>query len=194
MNSSSSTLNTLLIAVVVVATMYLAREVLIPLALAGILSFMLAPPVRLLQRFRLPRAVAVIAVVIIAFAAIFALGRIMAREVTQLAADLPRYQAEISEKIEGLRGGGGGTLERAQVVLENLSEQLTQQKSDQQGQSSPSKVANKPLVPVEVHEPLGGPTQVLSRLVSPLLGPLATTTLIVVRRSCSTVLSAAACR
>ena len=55
MNSASSTLTALLIAVVVVAAVYLMREVLIPLALAGILSFMLAPPVRVLQRLRLPR-------------------------------------------------------------------------------------------------------------------------------------------
>jgi len=182
MNSPSSTLTTLLIAVVVVAAMYLTREVLIPLALAGILSFMLAPPVRALQRLRLPRAVAVITVVIIAFGAIFALGRIMAREVTHLAADLPRYQAEISAKIEGIRGEGGGTLERAQDVLQTLGQELTsgQQKLDQLGQSLPSQTVNKPLVPVEVHEPLGGPVQVLTSLVSPLLGPLATTTLIVV--------------
>jgi predicted PurR-regulated permease PerM len=182
MNSSSSTLTTLLIAVIVVAAMYLTREVLIPLALAGILSFMLAPPVRALQRLRLPRAVAVITVVIFAFATIFALGRIMAREVTQLAADLPRYQAEISAKIEGLRGEGGGTLERAQNVLETLGQELTngQQKLDQMGRSLSPRPGNNPLVPVEVHEPLGGPIQVLSSLISPLLGPLATTTLIVV--------------
>ena len=44
MNSTSSTLNALLIGVIVVAIMFLGRDVLIPLALAGILSFMLAPP------------------------------------------------------------------------------------------------------------------------------------------------------
>ncbi len=182
MTSASSTLTALLIAVVVVAVMYLTREVLIPLALAGILSFMLAPPVRMLQRLRLPRSLAVVTVVLVAFAAIFALGRIMAREVTLLAADLPRYQAELSAKIEGLRGEGGGTLERAQNVLETLGQELAngRQKLGLQGQDSAPKVENRPLIPVEVHEPLGGPVQVLTSLISPLLGPLATTTLIVV--------------
>src|ERR1700727_220427 len=52
----SSTLNAMLIGVIIIAAMYFAREVLIPVALAGILSFMLAPLVRLLQKIRLPRA------------------------------------------------------------------------------------------------------------------------------------------
>jgi predicted PurR-regulated permease PerM len=43
MNSYSSVLNTLLIAVVIVACLFFAREVFIPITLAGILSFMLAP-------------------------------------------------------------------------------------------------------------------------------------------------------
>ena len=114
MKSSSSIVNTLIIFVIVVATLYFAREVLIPVALAGILSFMLAPPVRMLQNLRFPRGLAVIAVVLLAFTAIFALGGVMAHQVTRLAEDLPRYQATISAKIERLRGGGGaGTLERA---------------------------------------------------------------------------------
>jgi predicted PurR-regulated permease PerM len=95
MNSYSSVLNTLLIAVVVVACLFFAREVLIPVTLAGILSFMLAPVVRMLQNFRLPRALAVIVVVLSAFAAIFALGTLITREVTQLASDLPRYQFQV---------------------------------------------------------------------------------------------------
>ena len=49
MNQSSSTLNAILIAVIIVATLYVAREVLLPISLACILSFMLAPPVRMLS-------------------------------------------------------------------------------------------------------------------------------------------------
>ena len=55
MSSSSSTLNAMLMAVIIVATLYLAREVLLPIALACILSFMLAPPVRMLHNRRVPR-------------------------------------------------------------------------------------------------------------------------------------------
>jgi AI-2E family transporter len=80
---SSSTLNNLLILVIVVAILFLAREVLMPIALAGILSFMLAPPVRMLQNLRFPRALAVVLVVLLAFAAIFALGGVMTQDAPQ---------------------------------------------------------------------------------------------------------------
>ena len=130
MSSSSSTLNAMLIAVVIVATLYLAHEVLIPIALACILSFMLAPPVRILQNHRVPRGLAVAAVVLLAFFVIFVLGSIMARQVSRLAKDLPRYESTISTKIERLQGfGTGGTLERAQQVLEDLSKQIGRAKT-----------------------------------------------------------------
>ena len=105
MNSYSSVLNTLLIGVVIVACLFFAREVFIPITLACILSFMLAPVVRMLQNLHLPRGLAVVVVALVAFAAIFALGALMAREVTQLASGLPRYQATISAKIQRFSRG-----------------------------------------------------------------------------------------
>ncbi|MGA8711504.1 MAG: AI-2E family transporter [Roseiarcus sp.] len=184
MNSTSSTLNALLIGVIVVAIMFFAREVLLPLALAGILSFMLAPLVRGLQRLRLPRPLAVVVVVLIAFAAIFGLGRVLARQVATLAGDLPKYQDTISKKIDSLRGAGEGdaALERAQVVLGQLDKEIVGAHGTGQKETV-APVAPVPgirLIPVEVHEPSGGPLQTLISLINPLLGPLATTMLIIV--------------
>ena len=186
MNSTSSTLNALLIGVIVVAIMYFARDVLIPLALAGILSFMLTPPVRALQRLRLPRSLAVMIVVLIAFAAISGLGRVLATQVASLADDLPKYQETISKKIDSLRGAGGGggeALERAKIVLQQLDKQIegAQGNSGQKEAVAPAApVPGVRLIPVEVHEPSGGPLQTVIALINPLLGPLATTLLIVV--------------
>ena len=173
MNSNSSILNTLLIMVLIVACLFFAREVFIPVTLAGILSFMLAPMVRTLQNLRLPRGLAVTAVVLLAFVALIALGVVMGREITQLAKDLPGYQATISAKIERFSGAGegstAGTLARAEEVIEDLGKELSKRRLSQQT-----------LIPVEVHEPVNGPLQTLSRLVSPLLSPLAMTGLIIV--------------
>jgi predicted PurR-regulated permease PerM len=187
-SSTSSTLNALLIGVILVAIMYFGRDVLIPLALSGILSFMLAPLVTALQRLRLLRPLAVMIVVLIAFAAIFALGRVLATQVTGLAEDLPKYQETISKKIEGLRSGGGGggaTLERAQIVLRQLDKEIEDsqakpgQKETAAAPAAPAAPGSR-LIPVEVHEPSGGPLQTLIALINPLLGPLATTMLIVI--------------
>ena len=56
-------------------------------------------------------------VVIIAFALLFAMGSLLASQLTQLAGDLPRYQSTISEKIQSFRNttAGRGTLERASL-------------------------------------------------------------------------------
>lgn len=109
----------LLIGVIVAAIMVVGADVLVPLALAGLLSFALAGPVRALQRVGFPRPVAVVAVVVFAFAVIFGLGEMLASEVGELSDDLPRYEAAIQDKIEGLRREGRSAvpLDRAQGVL-----------------------------------------------------------------------------
>jgi predicted PurR-regulated permease PerM len=179
--TSSSTLNAMLITVIIVATLSLAREVLLPIALACILSFMLAPPVRMLQNRRVPRGLAVAAVVLLAFFAIFMLGSFMARQVSRLAKDLPRYEATISAKIDRLQDvSTGGTLERAQQVLQDLSKQLGgggEQKASLEPTAEQDQTA--PIL-VEVREPKGAPFHLLSKLINPLLGPLATTAIIIV--------------
>src|ERR1700758_4004906 len=98
-----SALVTVLLAVVVVAALYFGREVLVPIALAILLSFVLSPLVRILRSMYFPRAVAVLLVVFVAFVAIFALGTLMVSQVNELAKDLPRYQFTLQGKIDTLR-------------------------------------------------------------------------------------------
>jgi predicted PurR-regulated permease PerM len=181
----SPTLNAMLIGVIVIAAMYFAREVLIPIALAGILSFMLAPVVRFLQRLRLPRVFAVLIAAVLAFAAIFVLARTLVSEVERLAENLPTYQETIAKKIESIRGRSGGTtgtLERARGVLIELNKQLAgaEQKPGEAAPPPDISAIESPWIPVEVHQPPGAPLETLVALINPLLGPLATTTLIVV--------------
>ncbi len=102
-DSRTATLQGLLIGAIVIAGLYVAREVLLPLALAILLSFVLTPPLLLLRRIKVPRVLAVGIVVAIGFGFIFALGWMMSREATKLAADLPKYSATLSEKITALR-------------------------------------------------------------------------------------------
>ena len=79
----------------------------------------------------MPRGLAVVSVVILAFALIFAMGSLLASQLTQLAGDLPRYQSTISEKIQSFRDttAGRGTLERASGMLKDLSKELDKPKA-----------------------------------------------------------------
>ena len=165
--------------------LYFGREIIIPIALAILLSFVLAPFVGLLQRIRVPRGLAVVSVVIIAFALLFAMGSLLASQLTQLAGDLPRYQSTISEKIQLFREttAGRGTLERASGMLKDLSKELDKPKdaaSPLGAGTSPKAAAPLTPVPVEVRQPDPGALESLQSLISPLLHPLATTGIIII--------------
>jgi predicted PurR-regulated permease PerM len=180
----ASALTTMLFTVVIVSALYFGREVLVPIALALLLSFALAPLVRLLQGWRVPRMFAVIFVVLIAFAAIFSLGALMVSQVNQLAGDLPRYQSTLREKIQSLRGAaaGTGTLERASEVLQNLSLELDKPTTSRPAIGLQTNAAPSPdrPIPVEVKQPDPGALQTLVTLITPLIHPLATTGIVVI--------------
>lgn len=174
----------LLFVFIVVASLYLARAILMPFALAILLSFVLSPLTRRLQRWHVPRSLAVISVVLVAFAGIFALGGVMVSQVNQLAADLPSYQATLRDKIHLLRGaaGGTGTLERASEVLQDLSSELNRpDRTPASPQANPGTGAPTPKpIPVQVLEPNQGALRTVVALISPLVDPLVTTGLVII--------------
>ena len=81
----------------VIAALYFAKAVFVPLALAILLTFLLAPAVRLLRSWGLPKPPAVVLVVAFAFAVILGLGALVGQQVTKLAQNLPLYQYNIEE-------------------------------------------------------------------------------------------------
>jgi predicted PurR-regulated permease PerM len=177
---------TAVVAAIIIGTLYFGREVFVPIALAILLSFVLAPLVRLLQRWRIPRSVSVVAVVLLAFASIFALGGVIATQVTELASDLPRYQFTMREKIRSLRGTAApsGTLERAADVLHDLGKELNKPKepaasSEAPLQAPPTGQEARP-IPVEVRQPPPTALESIAALISPLLRPLTTTGIVAI--------------
>ena len=94
----TATLQSLLIAAIVITGLYVAREVLLPLALAIVLSFVLTPALLFLRRLKVPRVVGVAIVVAFAFALIFGLGWLMSQQATQLAGDLPAISTCLPKK------------------------------------------------------------------------------------------------
>jgi len=180
---SGNSLATVLVAAAIVAALYFGREVLLPMALAVLLSFVLAPAVKLLQRLYLPRFAAVTIVVLLAFGVIFGLGTLMFAQVTQLAGDLPRYQSNLAEKIQTLHGAAtaSGTLEQASQVLQSLQKELDRPKNGKPAPATPdgSAIPNRP-IQVEVRQPDPGALQTLATLIAPLIHPLATTGIIII--------------
>lgn len=182
-----SAVATAILAVIIISMLYFGRDILVPVALAILLSFVLAPLVGILQRIHVPRGLAVVSVVILAFTLIFAMGSLLATQLTQLAGDLPRYQSTISEKIQSFRDtkAGRGTLERASDMLKDLSKELDKPKDAPSARGSGSAAGfNTPApltpVPVEVRQPDPGALESLRTLISPLVHPLTTTGIIII--------------
>src|SRR5262245_12986267 len=130
-SSSSNAVNAaaaLIVAALVIAALVLARDFLLPLALAALLGFALQPAVRWLEDYKLPRPLAVALVVLSLIAATVAAGALLAREVTGFAEELPRYQENLRTKIKDAAGtlGSGGVWRTATEVLRNVGGELTE--------------------------------------------------------------------
>ena len=120
--------NGLVIFLAVCAILYYGQSILIPIVLAILLSLLLAPCVKLLQKLRIPKSAAIISVVCIAFAILFAMTAVLATNLTRLAGDLPQYESNLREKARSLKfaTSGGGTIEKAANVLKDLQVELQQ--------------------------------------------------------------------
>ncbi|AMX93943.1 AI-2E family transporter [Mesorhizobium sp. M7A.F.Ca.CA.002.10.1.1] len=163
--------------VTTVAALYFGREVFLPIAIALLLTFALAPLVAALKKVGIPRIAAVIASVLGAFAALGLFSFIVATQVSELAQNIPVYQTNILTKIRSLKETGGGILARLSKVVERVGQEI-----DRQDPSLPAAAPEKPPrepVPVEIvaHE---RPLQVLQNVVGPLISPLGSAGLIIV--------------
>ena len=120
----------LLVGAVIIGALYFAREILVPVALAVLLSFVLAPLVRFLQRLKIPRSVAILGAVTIAMTIALSLASMVMIEANQLANDLPRYQTTLGEKMHALRDkvGSVGVLKNASKMLKDLDKTPARQK------------------------------------------------------------------
>ena len=181
----TATLQSLLIAAIVITGLYVAREVLLPLALAILLSFVLTPALLFLRRLKVPRVVGVAIVVAFAFALIFGLGWLMSQQATQLAGDLPRYQHVLAEKISALRKSATGSpaLEKATEAIKDLERELGNPTPEPKVGAEPSppeqaEEGRKP-IPVEIHEPPPRSLELFQRIAGTVLPPLATAGIVI---------------
>ncbi|GAU82408.1 AI-2E family transporter [Bosea sp. BIWAKO-01] len=171
------------IGALIVTALYLGRDVFVPIALAILFSFVLAPLVKGLQKLRVPRSLAVITVVLIAFSALGALTVAMVNQATQLAGELPVYQSTMREKIASLRGAGpgSGVLSRAADVLQDLGKELDRPKANEGSSlNSPVRPPDARPIPVEVHQPEPGALETLRAFLTPLIHPLTTTGIVLI--------------
>lgn len=204
---SQSRLLALATIIAVVSVLYFARDVLIPLAMAILLSFLLAPVVRHLQRLELRRIPAVLIAVTSASAMIFVVAWIFLYQMVDLGEQLPAYKENIAKRVETLNKSFSPWLRRATEAIEDVNTRIGDDKSSEpktennqaelSTKQTTSVALNKPnfvssnvqipdsrnnenVIPVRV---VSGPTsftEILNGFVGPVLAPLGTAALIAI--------------
>jgi predicted PurR-regulated permease PerM len=166
------------LAAIIVAAIYLGQPILMPAALAVLLAFALAPVAERLRRLHLGHVPSVLLTVLFAFLIIGALGAYIGSEFAHLAGDLPRYQTNLSHKIDSIRGAahGNGLIARASAMLDQLDNEFT---GAVETANTATQAAEKPTL-VEIKQDDGGPLHIVQAIAGPLLAPLATATIVII--------------
>jgi predicted PurR-regulated permease PerM len=163
-SSSSTRWVTFLGCVLVLAVLYWAQTVLVPVALALLITFVLNPPVSWLQR-RVGRFPAVLVAVLLVFAVLGLAGWGMWRQLGHLAQDLPSHRANIRQKIVDIRGAGkGGSVEKIQETIQDIQTEIARSEPARGTDSRPFVVE-----PQQVTSLWGFPSW-----LGPFIGPLST--------------------
>jgi predicted PurR-regulated permease PerM len=155
--------------VLVVAVLYWTQAVVVPIALAALLTFLLTPPVATLQRL-LGRVPGVLVVVVLTFAVLGFAGWTVSQQLASLVQELPGYQENVREKIREVRhANAGSSVETLQETVQDIEEELT-------GDEARGTTAQPIVVQPEQVGSLWG----LPAAVGPWLEPLATAAFVMV--------------
>jgi predicted PurR-regulated permease PerM len=175
----------LAVAAVVVAALYFGQDVLIPITLAVLLSFVLSPLVDLLQRIGLWRAPAVILSVLAALGVMALVGTLIASQATSLTVNAPSYARTIEAKVQGVRSFA---IDRLAAITREVGGKRAADAITPGGSAAGVAPASAPaLAPgerrpvlVEVAEPQTSPFVIARTILEPILGPLETTIIVLV--------------
>jgi predicted PurR-regulated permease PerM len=167
---------TLVGAIAVITALYFARVMLVPLALAVLFTFLLAPLVSVLERIRLPRFFAVFLVVGIAVTGIGVLGWTVGNQLIDVTNQLPSYKTNIKEKIDSIRNPRNRRLDKAANAMKELGKEITdappapnEPASTLKNLGSAKAAAQPPkAVPVQVFQPASNPLESLNSVITPL--------------------------
>src|SRR5580704_7386346 len=160
--------------VLILAAFAWAKEFLLPLILAILISFLLAPVVSRLERWHFPRAISVLSVVAIAFALIGGLCSTLSIQGLDLVNSLPKYQDNIHAKWVAIQKGPSGPLKLAFTNVGSMIADL--------GKVSTSAGGAQKLEPtkVEVVSATDSVFALVKNSLTPVLGPIGEFAVVVV--------------
>lgn len=163
----------------VVGMLRFAEEVLVPIAFATLLAFLLSPLVVRLTRWGLPKAAAIIVTVIVAFSVIFGIGWIVSSQAVALIHELPNYEQNLHQKISTLKQPQKpAVVSRIAGMVDNLRRDLKEETTEAPVEAIPGEEP-KP-IPVEVKPTEPTAWEVAREIASPVLRPLGVAGIVIV--------------
>ena len=163
----------------VVAIIYIARDVLLPLSIAMLITFALSPLATRLRKLGLPHLPSVLVVVVVAFTTIGLFVLVVTSQLGSLAQNLPSFQANIIAKVETIKDASNdnGLIVRVARMITVINDEIGTAVTAQP--ASGATKATAPPTPVEVIENQS-PFAMLRDLVMPLVSPIAIVGLVIV--------------
>lgn len=175
---SLATISNVLLSTFIVSALYFGRELLVPLALAALLTFMLAPLVTRLQRW-LGRVGSVLCVVAMMFVGTGVVGWVLTRQAVDLANQLPNYKENIRTKLRSIQAPDEGPFSRISKTLDELKRDLPGGDGDSSGlRTDAAKQDDPKATPVEVVSGKDERVEFVRTFLAPVLGPLGTAALV----------------
>lgn len=186
---------TLALTAFVIGALYFARELLIPLALSALLTFLLSPVVARVERW-IGRIAGVLVIALLIFTVVGGAGWLVTRQLVDLATKLPEYKGNITTKLHAFRTPKNGAFTKFSQTVDELKEELpggtaantlTITQEVGKPQTAIASPPNPPTqaVPVKVVETAkANPIELVRTIITPLLGPLGTAALVLVLVIC----------
>jgi predicted PurR-regulated permease PerM len=159
--------------VMIVATLYFGKEVLMPITLASLMAFVLSPVVNLLRRAHLGRVPSVLLGVTLGLGVVIAIGGVVGSQVAQFSTDIPKYAAGVERKVANVRQFTIGR-------IADLADKIGSQKGKAEAPAEASPSGSQPpssagaQAPVVAQRPGATPLELAECYLSPVLSPFAT--------------------
>ena len=168
-----------IIASIVTFALYAGRSVLLPIILAILLSFLLAPIVAGFRRLHVPRASAVLLAIVLALGAIGVTSAILVSQAATLSKDAPAYAERITAKAAIVRVG---IHDRFGAILQTNggSGRQSTKNARRAGAQSMERARDNTVIPVEIREPPASAMDEIRSYVVPALAPVETTLIVLI--------------
>ncbi len=193
--SAIGTLTAVVVTAFVFAALYFGREILIPLAMAGLIAFLLTPVVVHIERW-IGRVAGVVVAVLVMMSVIVGVGWVLTGQIVDLVEKLPDYEGNIRAKLHALKVPQNGNFGRLSGMFSDLKQELpggndssgtnsSSPDSSSRSPGHPSPAAGSPVVPVQVMEGSSpASVQSVKDIASAIMSPLGTTALVLLLSIC----------